>query len=235
MKTNNKLTNAENHASNSNVNLSDWLGGVTALRVLVACEYSGRVRNAFAKLGHDATSCDLLPTESEGKHYTGNVFDIINDGWDLMIAHPPCTYLSRAGARWLYGGGKINKKRYEQGLNGKEFFMELLNAPIPQIAIENPTPLKIYELPKHTQAIQPFEYGHEYSKRTLLWLKNLPPLKPTNIKNNYKPYLPSNTGGKKHGQKYSFGTARNATESSRTFEGIANAMAEQWGGKVTST
>lgn len=204
------------------------------MRVLVACEYSGRVRDAFAKLGHDATSCDLLPTESEGKHYTGNVFDIINDGWDLMIAHPPCTYLSRAGARWLHGGGKINQERYEQGLNGKDFFLKLMNAPIKQICLENPTPLKIYKLPKHTQAIQPFEFGEPYSKRTLLWMKNLPPLKPTKIIKDYKPFLPSNTGGKKLGQKYSFGIARNATESSRTFEGIANAMAKQWGGVVSS-
>jgi len=220
--------------TDSNVSLSCLLGGVTALRVLVACEYSGRVRDAFAKLGHDATSCDLLPTESAGKHYTGNVFDIINDGWDLMIAHPPCTYLSRAGARWLHGAGKINQKRYEQGLDGKIFFEKLLNANIEMIAIENPTPLKIFGLPEPTQIIQPFEFGEPYSKRTLLWLKNLQPLKPTKIIKEHTPYLPSNTGGKKRGQKATF---RNITqkESSKTFMGIANAMAEQWGGKVTST
>jgi hypothetical protein len=107
-------------------------------------------------------------------------------------------------------------------------FLKLLNAPIKYIAVENPVPLKVVGLPKHSQAVQPYEYGHEYSKKTLLWLKNLPLLKPTDIKVNYKPYLPSNTGGAKRGQKHSRGTAKNAKESSKTFEGIAMAMAEQW-------
>lgn len=200
------------------------------MRVLVACEFSGRVRDAFIAKGHSAMSCDLLPSETPGAHYQGDVFDIINDGWDLMIAHPPCTYLSKAGARWLHGGGKINYERYELGLKAKEFFLQLLNSRIPMIALENPTPLKIYGLPKHSQAIQPYEFGHPYSKRTLLWLKNLPLLMPTNILNEYKPFLPSNVGGKKRGQSYSFGVARNAKESSITFQGIADAMAEQWGG-----
>ena len=200
------------------------------MKVLIACEFSGRVRDAFIAKGHDAVSCDLLPTETPGPHYQGNVFDVINDGWDLMIAHPPCTYLSKAGARWLYGGGKIDKERYELGLKAKELFLRLLNSGVPRTAIENPTPLKIYELPEHSQAIQPYEFGHPYSKRTLLWLKNLPQLVPTNILNEYKPFLPSNVGGKKRGQSYSFGVARNAKESSTTFQGIADAMAEQWGG-----
>ena len=199
------------------------------MRVLIACEFSGRVRDAFIAKGHDAMSCDLLPSETPGPHYQGDVLDILNDGWDLMIAHPPCTYLSKAGARWLHGGGKINQERYELGLNAKELFLQLLNSSIPMIALENPTPLKIYKLPKQSQVIQPYEFGHPYSKRTLLWLKNLPPLVPTNILNEYKPFLPSNVGGKKRGQKYSFGVARNAKESSVTFQGIADAMAEQWG------
>ena len=199
------------------------------MKVLIACEFSGIVRRAFARKGHYAVSCDLLDTEILGRHYKGDVLEILNDGWDLMIAHPPCTYLSRAGARWLHGGGAINKERYEKGLDGRRFFMELLNAPIERIAIENPTPLKIFKLPLHTQAVQPYEYGHPYSKRTLLWLKNLPKLIPTNIIEQYKPYLPSNTGGKKRGQKYSIGVSKNTKESSTTFCGIANAMAEQWG------
>jgi len=202
------------------------------MKVLVACEFSGRVRDAFIAKGHDAMSCDLLPSETPGPHYQGDVFDVINDGWDLMIAHPPCTYLSKAGARWLYGGGKIDKDRYELGLKAKELFLRLLNSGVPRTAIENPTPLKIYELPEHSQAIQPYEFGHPYSKRTLLWLKNLPQLVPTNILNEHKPFLPSNVGGKKRGQSYSFGVARNAKESSITFQGIADAMAEQWGGVV---
>jgi len=199
------------------------------MKVLVACEFSGIVREAFAKRGHDAWSCDLLPTEIPGQHIQGDVLPILNQDWDLMIAHPPCTYLSRAAGRWLYGGGKINKKRYELGLEGKEFFMAILNAPIQKICVENPTPFKIFGLPQHTQAIQPYEYGHIYSKRTLLWLKNLPNLIPTQIITDFKPYLPSNTGGKKKGQKYSIGVSKNAKQSSKTFQGIANAMAEQWG------
>jgi len=198
------------------------------MKVLVACEFSGIVRDAFIAKGHNAISCDLLPTERPGPHIQGDVLEILDDGWDLMMAHPPCTYLSRAGARWMFGGGVVNPDRYGKGMDAKNFFMSLLTASIEQIMVENPTPLKIFELPKHTQAIQPYEYGHEFSKRTLLWLKNLPLLKPTVVKKNFVPFLPSNTGGKKRGQKYSFGHA-NQKQSSVTFQGIANAMAEQWG------
>ena len=148
----------------------------------------------------------------------------------MMIAHPPCTYMSRAGARWMYPtAGNLCQDRYTKAMEAKAMFLELLNAPIEFIAVENPTPLKIVELPKHSQAIQPYEHGHEYSKRTLLWLKNLPLLNPTDIKSNYKPFLPSNTGGKKRGQSYSRGVAKNAKESSKTFSGVAKAMASQWG------
>jgi len=199
------------------------------MRVLVACEYSGTVRDAFAKQGHYAMSCDILPTETEGPHYQGDVLDILNDGWDLIIAHPPCTYLSKAGARWLYAGGKIDEERLEKGKAAREFFYAMMNAKCERIAVENPTPLKVYNLPCHTQAIQPYEFGHPYSKRTLLWLKNLPMLKPTNIIDNYKPYLPSNTGGKKRGQSYSIGISKNWKQSAKTFEGVAEAMANQWG------
>lgn len=205
------------------------------MRVLIACEESATVRMAFELLGHDAWSCDILPSRIPGNHIQGDVIPLLGDGWDLMVAHPPCTYLSKAGARWLYGGGKINQERYGLGIEAKEFFLTLLNAPIPMIAVENPTPLKIWELPPFSQVIQPYEYGHPYSKRTLLWLKNLPPLVPTNLVKEFKPFLPSNTGGKSRGQSYSFGIARNATESSKTFEGIAAAMAEQWGGFLSSS
>ncbi len=198
------------------------------MRVLVACEYSGVVRDEFIKLGHDAMSCDLLPTDVPGPHYQGNVFDIINDGWDLMIGHPPCTFISRAGARWMYEGGLLNQERLQKALDAKLFFLKLWTAPIKYICLENPTPLTILKMPQFTQAIQPFEYGHPYSKRTLLWLKNLPLLKPTKILKVYQPFLPSNTGGKKNGQSYSFGVAKNWKESSTTFKGVAQAMAEQW-------
>ena len=200
------------------------------MKVLIACEESQEVCKAFRKLGHEAYSCDIQ--ECSGGHPEWHIQDDVlkhlNDGWDMMIAHPPCTYMSNAGARWMYlKAGHINKVRYEQAMQAKEFFMKLFNAPINFIAIENPTPLKIIQLPKHTQVIQPYEFGHCFSKRTLLWLKNLPELLPTYIVNSYIPFLPSNTGGKKRGQK---ATNRNISqkESSKTFPGIAKAMAEQW-------
>lgn len=200
------------------------------MRVLVACEYSGVVRDAFTKRGHAAFSCDLLPTESEGPHYQGDVRDILGVGWDLLIAHPPCTYISRAGARWMYPtAGVISSKRFAQAQKAKEFFLALLHADIPRIAVENPTPLKLVELPSHTQVVQPYEYGHPYSKRTLLWLRGLPPLTPTNILEEYVPYLPSNTGGKRRGQKATLKGVRGSKQASKFWPGIAEAMADQWG------
>jgi hypothetical protein len=141
-------------------------------------------------------SCDLLPTDVPGPHYEGDVFDIINDGWDLMIAFPPCTHLALSGSQ----NNQVNKKRLSQALDAKDFFMRLYNANIEKIALENPTPLQILKMPLPSQAIQPYEFGHPYSKRTLLWLKNLPLLEPTKRVKNYEPFLPSNTGGKKKGQ-----------------------------------
>jgi hypothetical protein len=186
------------------------------MKVLIACEFSGVVRDTFAERGHDSWSCDILPTENKGNHIQDDVLKYLDKDWDLLIAHPPCTYLSKAGARWLYPkAGQLDPVRYEKGL-------------------ENPTPLKIFKLPKPTQAIQPYEFGHNFSKRTLLWLKNLTQLKPTDIVNDYKPLLPSNTGGKKRGQKSNIGfvhtdTIKGDKDASRTFIGIAKAMAEQWG------
>lgn len=200
------------------------------MKVLVACEYSGTVRDAFIKRGHDAVSCDILPTDSPGPHYQGDVLDILNDGWDLMIAHPPCTFMSNAGARWMYPTkGNIDQKRLDKALEAKEFFMTFLNADIPKICVENPNPLKIVMLPQHTQIIQPFEYGEPYSKKTLLWLKGLPKLIPTCIIHEHTTFCPSNTGGKKRGEKYSNGVAKNGHTRSKTFQGIAEAMASQWG------
>ena len=204
-------------------------------KVLVACEESQTVCKAFRALGIEAYSCDLQEP-SGGRpewHIQDDAIKVAYDlsyKWDMMIAHPPCTYMSKAGARWMYPtAGNLNQERFELAMEAKDMFMKLLNAPIKYIAVENPVPLKVVGLPKHSQAVQPYEYGHEYSKKTLLWLKNLPLLKPTDVVENYKPYLPSNTGGKKRGQSYSIGTAKNAKESSKTFEGIARAMAEQWG------
>ena len=203
------------------------------MRILIACEESQEVCKAFRKLGFEAYSCDIQ--ECSGGHPEWHIMgDAIKEAYsgkyDLMIAHPPCTYLSKAGARWMYPtAGNISKERFQKAMDAKEFFMKMLNAPIDYIAVENPTPLNVVSLPKHTQSIQPYEYGHEYSKRTLLWLKNLPPLEPTDIKTTFTPYLPSNTGGKKKGQKSSRGVAKNAKESSKTFSGVAEAMANQWG------
>ena len=199
------------------------------MRVLVACEFSGVVRDAFIERGHDAVSCDLLPTARPGPHIQGDVLEILDDGWDLMIAHPPYTFLSRAGARWLYPKGELNDARYYKLLEGREFFMELLNAPIPKKAVENPTPFKIAKLPEATQIIQPFMFGEPYSKRTLLWLEGLEPLRPTDLISDYSPWLPSITSGFRKGQLSQRGKAKNASEYSVTFSGIANAMAGQWG------
>jgi hypothetical protein len=202
------------------------------IKILVACEESQSVTKAFRKLGYEAYSCDIQEC-SGGKpewHILGDAIKEAYSGkYDLMIAHPPCTYMSKAGARWMYpNAGNIDNNRLKLALDAKDFFMKLLNAPIKYIAVENPFPLKVVELPKESQTIQPFEYGHNYSKKTLLWLKNLPLLKPTDIKSEYTPYLPSNTGGKNRNQSYSRGISKNSKESSKTFQGIADAMAKQW-------
>jgi len=202
------------------------------VKVLVACEFSGVVRDAFASRGHYAMSCHLQQTEKPGNHYCGNVIDVLHDGWDLLIAHPPCTFLSKAGARWLYTKpGKIDAKRYAKGMDAKLFFMQLLEAPIAKIDIENPMPLKVFGLPKPQQIIEPFHYGHKYSKKTCLWLRGLPPLMRTVTVVNYGPFLPSNTGGKSRGTKTTKGIAQTKNDRSRTFAGVAQAMAQQWGAK----
>ena len=203
------------------------------MRVLVACEESQTVCKAFRELGHEAYSCDII--ECSGGHPEWHIQDdavsvAYRERWDLMIAHPPCTYMSKAGARWMYPrAGVLSPERFRLAMQARDFFFKLLEAPIPRIAVENPLPLKIVGLPKPSQIIQPYEFGHPYSKKTLLWLKNLPPLVPTNVVQDYKPFLPSNTGGVSRGQKHSRGVAKNAKESSVTFSGVAKAMAEQWG------
>jgi hypothetical protein len=181
------------------------------VRVLISCEYSGIVRDAFIAKGHDAMSCDLLPTEHPGPHYQGDVFDIINDGWDMMIAHPPCTHLAVSGARWF----KLKLKEQDSAI---WFFMALINAPIEKICVENPVSIMSTLYRKPTQIIQPWMFGHGETKATCLWLKNLPPLKPANI-----------VDGREHRiHKMPPGPDR-WKERSRTFPGIAKAMAEQWG------
>jgi len=202
------------------------------MRVLVACEYSGTVRDAFIRAGHYAASCDILPSESPlGDHYQCNVLDILDHDWDLMIAHPPCTYMSNAGACRMYPmKGMIDPQRLAKALEAKEFFMSLLEAPIPRICVENPKPLNIVGLPPESQIIQPWMFGEPYTKKTLLWLKNLPPLMSTMIvTKDIVPFVPSGTGRKLGGK--TLGAAKrgdDAKNRSKFFKGMADAMAQQW-------
>lgn len=192
------------------------------MRVLIACEFSGVVREAFKARGHDAWSCDLLPTEIPGKHYQFDILQVLHLEWDLLIAHPPCTYISNAGARFLYPQGKLNGERYYLGCNASEFFMKLYNNRIPKICIENPIPSKVFNLPPYTQIIQPYYFGDPYQKKTCLWLKGLEPLKYDMPKDK-----PQST--KIAGNWFNKGGKDRQKNRARTFQGIANAMAEQWG------
>ena len=195
--------------------------------VLVACEESQAVCKAFRERGHEAYSCDLQ-TCSGGHpewHFLCDALKVLDYHWDLLIAHPPCTYLSNAGANHLFRGHYLDLERYKKGLQGKEFFMKFFNAHIKKICVENPVPSKIYGLPKYTQSIEPYMFGHPYTKKTLLWLKGLPPLKPTNI---VKP-LAGWTGWHRKSIDKPLRTVRSAKDRSKTFAGIAKAMAEQWG------
>lgn len=183
-------------------------------KLLVACEFSGTVRDAFKARGWDAWSCDILPTEKPGQHIQGDVLEILDQGWDMMIAHPPCTYLSNAGQRWF----KSDPTRIDKARIAFKFFMCMVEAPIPLIAIENPRGLtwKWYKHPD--QIIHPYQFGHNVSKATCLWLKGLPPLMATLIHSD--PIM--NWTRDKKG-------AHNGKSRSVTFQGIADAMASQWG------
>ena len=192
------------------------------MKVLIGCEFSGIVRSAFLKKGHEAISCDLLPSDIPGPHYQGDVLDIINQGWDLAIFHPPCTFLSNAGAVHLYPKGILNNKRLEKGMEAKEFFMKLLDANINKICVENPVPSTVFGLPKYTQIIQPYEHGHPFQKKTCLWLKNLPLIVPTNI-------IIERQSTKIPGNWYNKGGKERQKNRAKTFQGIADAFADQWG------
>jgi len=204
------------------------------VRVLVACEESQEVCKAFRALGHEAYSCDIQ--ECSGGHpewhIKADALELIKMKWDLIIAHPPCTYISNVGARWLFAGGELNQERYRKGLSAKAFFMSFLRANCDRIAVENPIPSSIYGLPPYTQIIQPYEYGHPWSKKTCLWLKELPPLVPTEIVTEHKPFISSGSYTKTHDPKYKGASRKggSARSRSKTFPGIAAAMAEQWGG-----
>lgn len=196
------------------------------MRVLVACEYSGRVRDAFTAMGHYAMSCDLLPTDAPGNHYQGDVRDIIENDWDLMIAHPPCTYLCSSGLHW----NKRVPGRAQQTEEALDFVRMLFNVPIRKIALENPIGCISSRIRKPDQTIQPYHFGHDASKATCLWLKNLPPLRPTAM------IEPRMVDGKpRWGNQTDSGQNRLPPSEDRwkvrseTYAGIAKAMAEQWG------
>ena len=195
------------------------------MKVLIACEYSGIVRDAFTSKGHDAWSCDILPTESPGNHFQGDVLEHLDKGWDLMIAHPPCTHLAVSGARWFTEG----KKPWSLQEDALDFVRKLLAAPIDKIALENPVSVISTKIRKPNQIIQPFEYGHDVTKRTCLWLKNLPNLKPTKI---VKPDIVLVNGKKMsrmHYESFKLPSKERSKVRSKFYTGIAQAMADQWG------
>ena len=196
------------------------------MRVLIACEHSGMVRDAFVRAGHYALSCDLLPSEQPGEHYQGNIMDILHDGWDLMIAHPPCTFLCSSGIHW-------NKRRPERAIQTEDalaFVEKLLNANIDRIALENPIGIISSRIRKPDQIIQPYQFGHDASKATCLWLKNLPKLKPTQfVEPRYIDGKPRWGNQTDSGQNKLPPSKDRWKIRSETYAGIAEAMARQWG------
>ena len=180
------------------------------MKVLIGCEFSGIVRDEFLKLGHDAISCDLLPSEKPGPHYQGDIRDILYDSWDLMIVHPPCTHLAISGARWF-------KNKIQEQKEALKFIQLLLDAPIDKICLENPVSIISSHIRKPDQIIQPWQFGHGLTKKTCLWLKNLPLLQATNI-----------VSGRANTIHNMPETADRWKKRSRTFIGIAQAMAQQW-------
>ncbi len=196
------------------------------MRVLIACEFSGIVRDAFAARDHLAWSCDLLPSEKPGIHYQCDVRELLPIKWDLMIAHPPCTYLCNSGVRWLAPGGVLNQERHQKMTEACDFFAALYFAPIHKICIENPIMHKYardylkstWKIPTYTQTIQPYEHGEPETKRTGLWIQGLPDIKPSNIVSGRTPRVHHASPGPDRWK-----------ERSRTLTGIAEAMAQQWG------
>lgn len=231
------------------------------MKVLVACEESQAVTTELRKLGHEAYSCDIIECSGGHPewHIRQDVLEILNpqpivtppdpnwqgigfytddgewhyieDKWDMIIAFPPCTYLSNAGACRLYPKkGQLNMERYQKGLEAKEFFLKFLNADCPRIAVENPVSSSVFEMPKHTQEIQPWMFGHPYTKKTRLWLRGLPKLEATDVMEPVGPYCPAGTGRKDRTKYGSAKRGEDAKNRSKTFPGIAKAMAEQWAG-----
>lgn len=221
------------------------------MKILVACEESQAVTIELRKLGHEAYSCDIL-NQSGGHpewHIMQDVRPLLDgsccfrtmDGvehsmkgeWDMIIGHPPCTYFSTAGANWLFRGGVLNEERYERGLEMRRLFMSIYEAKCSKIAIENPVVMKIWELPEHTQEIQPYQFGHPFSKKTRLWLKGLPKLVPTCIVEPTAKWVSCGNSGNRELQNKAVCKSSNTTRKrAKTFDGIAKAMAEQWAGQA---
>jgi hypothetical protein len=210
------------------------------MRVLIACEESQATTKAFRKLGHEAFSCDLLPCSGGHPewHYQQDVFEVINEGWDLMVAHPPCTFLAVSGARWMYNkDGSVNQDRWNNQQKALAFVQKLMDAPIDKIAIENPISVISSQIRKPDQIINPWMFGDKAQKSTCLWLKNLPLITPTNIveKGEFFEWVDKKTGKTKRQAQWYLDALKNAktkeerqTLRSKTFEGMANAFAEQW-------
>ena len=194
------------------------------MKILIACEESQVVCKAFRAKGHEAYSCDMLPCSGGHPewHIQSDISEVLTGTWDLIIGFPPCTYTSNAGARFLYPKSKLNEERLKKGIVGRDLFMLIYNNNCKKICIENPLPSSVFCFPKHTQVIQPYEYGHPYKKRTQLWLRELPKLKPTNIVN-----MKEST--KIAGNWFNKGGKDRQKNRSKTFQGIADTMAEQWG------
>ena len=208
-------------------------------RVLIGCEYSGIVRDAFTRAGHDAWSLDILPTESKGNHIQGNLLDHLGDGWDLLVAHPPCTYLAVSGNRWLYNkDGSKNIERWSKRNQALDFVNAILSAPVARICLENPVSVISSEIRKPDQIIQPYYFGDSYKKTTCLWLKNLPLLEKSNEVDpgEFVYFISKKTGKKITQPKWYYDVLSKAKSGaerqklrSKTFQGFAEAMADQWG------
>lgn len=194
------------------------------MRILVACEESQEVCKAFRAMGNEAYSCDIEPCSGGHPewHLKCDALGLLKIQWDMILAFPPCTYLSNAGARHLFKGGTLNEERYQKGLKAKEFFLSFLNADCPHICVENPVSSRIYKMPPCSQEVQPYMFGHPVKKKTRLWLKGLPPLKPTNI-------VDPKCGCHEAGTWFMVGGKDRQKNRAKTFPGLAKAMAEQWG------
>ena len=197
---------------------------IAGMRILVACEESQEVCKAFRALGHEAYSCDIEPCSGGHPewHLQVDALELLKMKWDMILAFPPCTYLSNAGAKHLFRGGKLNEERYKKGIAAKDFFLSFLNADCHRIAVENPVSSRIFEMPPHTQEIQPWQFGHPVQKKTRLWLRGLPPLKPTDV-------VQYECGCHEAGTWFMRGGKDRQKNRAKTFPGLAAAMAEQWG------